>query len=180
MIPEKIIWCYGIYTPFIENLLSEFPNIILLKNLPSEEILDQYCNGTSHIALILDDLMDALEKQKQFSVNLFTRYSRHKVLSVYFLCQNQYHVSRTIQINCSHIFLLHPGRDYQNFRTLSSQMFPRAGPVLINIWKDLERNNFKYPYILLNVAPNIPYYLKILTRVFKNEDCISYIINNNR
>lgn len=175
--PQKIIWCFGIYNQFLEVLSSEFPNIILLPNFPSQEELDKYCDGKTHCLLVLDDMLSSLQTDNKQILNLFTRYARHKALTIFYLNQNTFQVSRTINLQASVHILLHPGRDFQNFRTLGSQIYGAgAGSALIKIWHDVEKF-MKYPYIVLTTTPNVEKHLKILTNIFRGQDLISYIIN---
>ena len=176
--PKKIVWCYGIFDSFLEELASKIPELILLQNLPSKEFLENEFPGDSHNILVLDDLFAELTSQKQFGITLVTRFARHRKLSVFCLNQNQYEMSRSFCLNCNHIFQLYPGRDLNSLRTLSSSMYPGSHSVLVHIWRDIEKQCASYPYMYICCKSSVKKEFKILTSIFPFEDTISYIVND--
>lgn len=85
--PEKIMYRYGIYQPLFDEMERTVPNFVSRKGIPSEEEIDEFCDGRSHVLLILDDLMNSVVQSPDMEL-LFTRGCHHKGISVIFLTQN--------------------------------------------------------------------------------------------
>ncbi len=85
--PEKIMHRYGIYQPLFDEMERTVPNFVSRKGIPSEEEIDEFCDGRSHVLLILDDLMNSVVQSPDMEL-LFTRGCHHKGISVIFLTQN--------------------------------------------------------------------------------------------
>ena len=95
--PERIMYCYGEY----QSIFNNYPHINFNEGLPNNKEFD----GKRRTLLILDDLM----KEAGDSVlDIFTKLSHHRNVSVNFLTQNLFFKSkqsRTMNINTQYIVL---------------------------------------------------------------------------
>ncbi len=70
--PERIMYCYGIYQPLFDEMERTVPNFVSRKGIPSEVEIDEFCDGRSHVLLILDDLMHSVVQNPDMEL-LFTQ-----------------------------------------------------------------------------------------------------------
>lgn len=178
-LPQNILWSYGIFDRSLEVLSLQIPNLILIENLPSQEYLEKICDGENHQILVCDDTMMELKANYKFTVNLATRFARHRKLTIFVINQNFFELPRTFNLNTRHLLLCHPGRDFLSMTNLSHQLFPKKKSILVKIWRDIEENNPNYPYLLINCGNNVQKEYKLLTCIFRGEDTISYIVNEH-
>ena len=76
-VPEKIIWCFGVYP----DEFDKYPDIDFRDGLPDPNAFD----GTTKTLLVIDDLMS----ETDYSVTkIFTKISHHGSVSVLYLSQN--------------------------------------------------------------------------------------------
>ena len=76
--------------------------------------------------MVFDDQMIDASKDKRI-VNLFTRGSHHRNLSVIYIVQNLFHQgkgSRSISLNSHYLVLFKNPRDKLQILTLAKQMYP--------------------------------------------------------
>ena len=93
--PDRILWCYGIYQTFFNDL----KNVEFHEGLPN---LDNF-DGKQRTLLILDDLMHETDDRVS---QIFTRVSHHKNVSVLYLTQNLFYGSkqnRTMNLNSHYL-----------------------------------------------------------------------------
>ena len=77
------MYCYGEYQKEFDN----YPNVEFHKGLPELVTLD----GKSRTLLVLDDLMAVTDDRV---VDLFTKISHHRNLSVVYLTQNIFYKNK--------------------------------------------------------------------------------------
>jgi len=113
--PQKIIYCYGEYQP----IFNEYPHIIFNQGLPTIEQFD----GKERTLLILDDLMG---ESNDSVLNIFTKVSNYRNVSVIYLTQNLFYKSEqncTMSLNSHFIVLFKNPRDALQVATLARQMY---------------------------------------------------------
>lgn len=57
--PEKILYCYGVYSSLYEEMEREQKNIQFHHGMPTEQSIDEYSGG-KHTLVIFDDLMSSV------------------------------------------------------------------------------------------------------------------------
>ncbi len=122
--PEKIYYCYGIRQSLFDDMERELSNVEFFDGLPSKAVLEQWASTGKHNIIVIDDLMNSLDKQVEMA-NLFCLYSHHMRFSVFLLVQNMYANSkyfRTMSLNTFYFILFQSGRDLLQVRRLASQM----------------------------------------------------------
>ena len=95
--PERIMYCYGEYQQIFEN----YYNVEFHDGLPDFVTID----GKSRTLLVLDDLMTSTADR---IVDLFTKISHHRNLSLVYLTQNIFYKnkqSRTLSLNSHYLVL---------------------------------------------------------------------------
>ena len=115
--PDRIWWCYDVY----QLLYGTVDGVEFVQGLPDFDALDP---AEKHL-IIIDDQMDNVGQRV---VNLFTKYSHHRNLSVMLIVQNlfnrnKYH--RTISLITHYMVLFKNPRDMSQIMALGQQMYPR-------------------------------------------------------
>lgn len=138
---DRIIYCY-----------SEWQQSYLhMTNIEFKQGLIEYDSLTDseNKLVIIDDLMEE-GVQNRLVVDLFTKGSHHKNLSVIFICQNLFNKgkhSRTISLNSQYLILFKNPRDQSQIRHLACQMFPTNPKFLIQSYNDATLNPHGYLFI---------------------------------
>ena len=117
--PVETIYCYGAWQEQFNDLIAEGvrlqEGLIGLEDLP---------NDGRPRWLIIDDLMEEVSGKDSVN-NLFTKYSHHRNISVFFMVQNLFKkANRTITLNAHYMFLFKNPRDKQFIDHLARQAFP--------------------------------------------------------
>lgn len=118
--------------------------------------------------LILDDLMNDTNGDV---MNLFTRHSHHRNLSVVFLVQNIFFNGnkffRTISLNCHYIILTKNPRDKQQISSLAIQLDPDNVRFVKEAYKDATRK--PYQYLLFDLSQKCLDRLRYRTNIFPDD-----------
>ena len=88
-------------------------------------------------------------------VNLFTRGSHHRNLSVIYIVQNLFHQgkgSRSISLNSHYLVLFKNPRDKLQILTLAKQMYPGQTDFFLNQYEEAVKRPFGYLLIDLKTA----------------------------
>ena len=125
---ERIVWCYSQWQPAYTQMLVAMPNIEFVKGIPRALEQDSYFDVNKRNLIVFDDQMIDASKDKRI-VNLFTRSSHHRNLSVIYIVQNLFHQgkgSRSKSLNSHYLVLFKNPRDKLQTLTLAKQMYSRA------------------------------------------------------
>ena len=132
--PERIVWCYSQWQPAYTEMLVAMPHIEFVKGIPTALEQDSYFDVNKRNLIVFDDQMIDASKDKRI-VNLFTRGSHHRNLSVIYIVQNLFHQgkgSRSISLNSHYLVLLKNPQDKLQILTLAKQMYPGQTDFFIN------------------------------------------------
>lgn len=154
---DKIIYCYSEW----QQSFEQFPSVEFKQGLIEYDSL----TDSERKLVIIDDLMEE-GVQNRLVVDLFTKGSHHKNLSVIFICQNLFNKgkhSRTISLNSQYLILFKNPRDQSQIRHLACQMYPSDPKFLIQAYNDATRQPHGYLFIDNNQATENE--LRILTDV---------------
>ena len=103
---------------------------------------------------MFDDQMIDASKDKRI-VNLFTRSSHNRNLSVIYIVQNLFHQgkgSRSISLNSHYLVLFKNLRDKLQILTLAKQMYPPQTDFILKQHKDAVKRPFGYLLIYLKTT----------------------------
>ncbi|KAL9958150.1 hypothetical protein ACROYT_G035124 [Oculina patagonica] len=84
--PERIVWCYSQWQPAYRELLLTIPGIEFIKGIPSTLEQDSFFDVNIRNLIVIDDQMIEAGSDN-WIVNLFTKGSHHRNLSVVTLCK---------------------------------------------------------------------------------------------
>ena len=101
------------------------PGIEFVKGIPHDLDEDWYFDPKINNLMVIDDQMTETSNDKRI-LNLFTKGSHHRNLSVIFLLQNVYFqgkIMRTLSLNAAYLVLFKNPRDKLQMMTLGKQMY---------------------------------------------------------
>ncbi|XP_035216111.1 uncharacterized protein LOC118189592 [Stegodyphus dumicola] len=160
-IPDKVVWCYGIYQP----LYNDIPNVTFVEGLPIK--YQEYLG--SNTLFIIDDLMSECGNDKRLT-NLFTKGSHHLNLSVIFITQNFFHKGkemREVTLNAHYLILCKNRRDVSQIVHLGKQLFPRHLKFFQEVYEDATKKPFSYLFI--DLRSETPEELRLRTQILPNQ-----------
>ena len=163
--PERILWCYGIYQTFFNDV----KNVEFHEGLPNLEVFD----GKQRTLLILDDLMHETDDRVS---QIFTRVSHHKNVSVLYLTQNLFYGSkqnRTMNLNSHYLVLFKNARDATQISHLAGQMYPGKSKFMIESYRDATSKPFSY--LLVDLKPDTEDRFRLRSNIFPGETHYVYL-----
>ena len=83
---SSILYCYGVYQDFYDEISITNSKIRFHKGIPNLEIIQSLHDGELN-AIVLDDLMETIIKNID-TQNLFTKFCHHYNITAIFLTQN--------------------------------------------------------------------------------------------
>lgn len=168
--PQRVIYFYGEY----QNKFNEFNDVELIRGLP-ENILSMV-DADKPTWIVIDDLMHESASSKVVS-ELFTKGSHHRNLSIILIVQNLFvrgNESRNISLNSQYLVLFKNPRDQSIATSLARQMFPNRVRKFQKIFEDATKKS--YSYLFIDLKPETPNEVRLLTNVFDVPLRINYNI----
>ena len=168
--PERIVWCYSQWQPAYTEMLVPMPHIEFVKGIPKALEQDSYFNVNTRNLIVFDDQMIDASKDKRI-VNLFTRGSHHRNLSVIYIVQNLFHQgkgSRSISLNSHYLVLFKNPRDKLQVLTLAKQMYPGQTDFFLNQYEEAVKRPFGY--LLIDLKTTTKDNCRLRTNVLPSEE----------
>src|SRR5436190_15921849 len=164
---ENIYWHHG---SGVQPALSD-ARIQFKTGLPDMNDFDASAAGPNLI--IIDDMMRETDANV---VDLFTKGSHHRNLSVFFITQNLFHQGRgqrDISLNAHYIICFKNPRDRAQIRHLARQVFPDETRFIEEAYADATRT--PHGYLLLDLKQSTPDELRVRARVFPDDSPYNYV-----
>lgn len=144
----------------------EVPNFIRRDRMVSfHEGLPDIQTLPSNTLLILDDMMSETDSN---IMQMFTRESHHRGISVCFLVQNLFFAVnkyfRTISLNCHYMIITKNPREKMQISSLASQVYPENVKFLKEAFFDATKKPFGY--LLLDLTQRCSDKLRFRTNIF--------------
>ena len=168
--PERIIWCYSQWQPAYSQLLMLIPTIEFVKGIPTALEQDAYLDVNKRNLIVIDDQMIEAGRDNRI-VNLFTKGSHHRNLSVIYIVQNLFHQgkgNRSISLNSHYLVLFKNPRDKLQILTLAKQMYPSETAWFIKEYEEAVRR--PYGYLFVDLRPTTPDRCRLRTNVLPGEE----------
>jgi len=148
--PERIVWVYSEKQELYKQL-GDLMDIEFIKGYKTE-IYESFSPNTTNL-LVLDDQMTTIADSKDL-LDLFTKGSHHRNLTIIFLIQNMYFSGksmRTTNLNTQYQIIFKSPRALGQVTRLSLDLF-RNNKFLPEAFKDATVK--KFSFILLDVHPD--------------------------
>ena len=146
------------------------PHIEFVKEIPTALEEDSYFDVNKRNLIVFDDQMIDASEDKRI-VNLFTRGSHHRNLSMIFIEQNifqQRKDSRSISLNSHYLVLFKNPRDKLQILTLAKQVHPGQSDFFLNQYEEAVKRHFGY--LLINLKTTTQGNCRLRTNVLPNEE----------
>ena len=163
--PERIVWCYSQWQPAYTQMLVAMLHIEFVKGIPTALEQDSYFDVNKRNLIVFD-----ASKDKRI-VNLFTRGSHHRNLSVIYIVQNLFHQgkgSRSISLNSHYLVLFKNPRDKLQILTLAKQMYPGQTDFFLNQYEEAVKRPFGY--LLIDLKTTTQDNCRLRTNVLPSEE----------
>lgn len=157
---DKIFWHYGENQELFQTFGKD---VHFEQGLPDISTFD----GKTNVLLIIDDLMREIDASV---LDLFTKGSHHKNISVILLVQNIFDknkFSRTISLNSQYIVFFKNPRDMSQIIHLAKQMFPHNTKHMQAAYK--EATSKPHGYLLVDLKQQTPDEIRLRSKVFESE-----------
>lgn len=162
---DEIIWCYDEMQP-----LYNLENVNYNQGIPDISMFD----GKKPKLLILDDLMRESDGR---IVDIFTKGSHHRNLSLFYITQNIFHQGkgqRDISLNTSYIVYFKNPRDKTQIRYLSRQVYPENSKFVDEAYKDATAK--AHGYLMIDLKQTTDDMCRFKTKIFPFDGhCTVYI-----
>jgi hypothetical protein len=163
-VPQQIIYCYGEYSAYIQELERE--GIQTFDGPPNEEMIRL---AKKPFLLVIDDLQLTIDEQ--LLNNLFTKKSHHQNFGIIFICQNIFDKKlRIARQNSQYLFLMSAPNAVLQIRILGQQLFPSKN--FMDAYNDATKK--AYSYLLIDLHPLTDPQLRLRTAIFPDETQIVY------
>ena len=141
ILPQCIVWCYKEWQKSY-NILQECEgsNIKFIQGIPYDE--DEIVTDPSATHLVIFDEIGDKDEEKLFQKSKS---------------------SRTISLNAHYLVLFQSPRDKMQIKVLANQL---QAPHMIHAFNDA--TSIPHGYLLVNLKPNTPDYLRFRTQIFQN------------
>ena len=151
-------------------MLVAMPNIEFVKGIPTALEQNSYFDVNKRNLIVFDHQMIDASKDKRI-VNLFTRGSHHRNLSVIYIVQNLFHQgkgSRSISLNSHYLVLFKNPRDKLQILTLAKQMYPGKTDFFLNQYEEAVKRPFGY--LLIDLKTTTQDNCRLRTNVLPSEE----------
>ena len=163
--PEKIIYYFTEY----QSIFDRYPHVIFRQGVPKSAEIEDMRNAL----VILDDMMSEVDHK---ILNIFTRGSHHREISIIFMVQNFFNKNkhmRTISLNAQYIVLFKNPRDNSQFAHLARQIYPHSYLYAVEAYKNSTQDAFGY--LLIDLRNEQDEELRLRTHIFPGERQIVYV-----
>ena len=191
--PDRIIWCYSQWQPAYTQLLMMKPTIEFVQGIPSSLENDTYLDVNIRNLIVNDDQMIEAGNDNRI-VNLFTRGSHHRNLSVIYIVQNVFHqgkgsrsISAPLKPGFERFTTEHgestwccskmPHRDKLQILTLAKQMYPKQTALFLKEYEEAVRR--PYGYLFVDLKPTTPESCRLRTNVLPGEEKFDRRVKEN-
>ena len=142
---ERIIFCYGEY----QIIFDKYPGVEFHDGLPDLSFFDL----KKRTLLVMDDLMTSTDDRV---VDIFTKVSHHRNISVVYFTQNLFYKNkqtRTFSVNSHYIVMFKNARDATQVANLARQMYPGKSAFMFEAFKNATRA--PYGYLLIDLKQEL-------------------------
>ena len=177
--PERIVWCYSQWQPAYTEMLVATPHIEFVKGIPTALEQDSYFDVNKRNLIMFNDQMIDVSKDKRI-VNLFSRGSHYRNLSVIYIVQNLFHQrkgSLGISVNSHYLVLFRNPRDKLQILTLAKQMYPGQTDFCLKKYEEAVKRPFGY--LLIDLKTTTQDNCRLQTNFLPNEEGFKKIFLNS-
>lgn len=161
---KNILWCYDEMQP-----LYNLTGVNYYQGIADLSMFD----GKEPQLMIIDDLMRESDGRV---VDIFTKGSHHRNLSIFYITQNLFHQGkgqRDISLNSSYIVYFKNPRDKTQIRYLARQLVPENPKYVEEAYRDATSK--PHGYLMIDLKQNTDDVYRLKTNIFVSDYTICYI-----
>jgi hypothetical protein len=170
---KEIVWCFGECQPLHEVIRNSITiPIIFLEGLPKLNDIAPEINAPPRL-LIIDDLMTESNTE---IVNLFSKGSHHRNLSIIYITQNIFHQgkgSRDISLNAHYSIIFKNPRDKSQILHYARQVHPENPKFIQEAF--LDATSKPHSYLLFDMKQTTPDAFRFRSDIFPGESNVVYV-----
>lgn len=158
------------YSEWQSAYLEMGKNVDFHEGLPQ---LSDFSGDDRPKLIILDDLMS--ESSNKTVVDIFTKYSHHKNLSVIYLTQNLFHQGRgqrDISLNAHYIVVFKNPRDKAQIQHFGRQLYPENSKFIQEAYNDATSK--PHGYLLIDLKQQTEETCRVRSCIFPDDE-INYV-----
>ena len=163
--PRSLHYCYGAWQPGFRRLQKR--GVQFHEGVPDVESLsDWFPRGG---VFVLDDLMAEGSNDKNV-LDLFTKHSHHRNITVLYLCQDMFppgKYAKSISKNAHYIVAFKNPRDQLGMRKVLLQAFPHRWNAVQRTFQTVTDRLFGY--LVLDLHPKSPDDRRVVSHLLKDE-----------
>ena len=159
-IPQRIVWCYGIYQAALQQELIRRGYETRSEIIPTSEI-------KPYDIIVLDDLIQE-SKNSQDVTAMFTKAAHHKPCFIIFITQNLFppgKEARTRSLNTHYYIIFKNPRDKSQVEYLARQILPRKSKALIDVFE--AATSQPHNYLFLDFTQECPDAFRFRSHLFE-------------
>ena len=149
--PRKVVYAYDRWQPRFDRMKKR-DGIVFYKGIPDSAQLPKWFPKGG--VLVLDDLMEEGGQDKR-GLDLFTKDSHHRNITVLFLTQDLFSpgkFSKTINRNAHYLVAFKNPRDKTGIRNVLLQMYPDKWRSILDVYNKVTSEPFGYLFIDVHPA----------------------------
>lgn len=167
---DRIIFYYAEWQEaYASQLHSDLPGLQIEFREGLPKTTDYSDDNSKKKLLVLDDLMRE-SSSCDVILDLFTKGSHHKNISVIFITQNVFHKGksqRDISLNTKYLIIFKNPRDRSQIQHLARQLYPEDPKFLQEAYIDATKT--PYSYLFIDLSQDIPDELRVQTCIFPKD-----------
>ena len=160
--PDEIIYYFTEY----QSIFDRYPHVIFRQGVPKSDEIENMRN----VLVILDDMMTEVDQK---ILNIFTRGSHHREISIIFMVQNFFNKNKHMRTICTVYRYLQESARQQSNRTSGEQLYPHNYRFAVDSYKNSTQEAFGYLLVDLRIEQDKE--LRLRTHVFPGEQQIVYV-----
>ena len=169
----EVVWCYAEWQDLYEK--NENKIVRFHHGLPQ---LEDFPPNEGAKIIIIDDMMREADERV---VDLFTKGSHHRNLSIMFISQNMFHQGRgrrDISLNSHYLVCFKNPRDRAQISHLSRQVYPDNPLFVREAFEDA--TSTPHGYLLFDFKQSTPDIMRFRTLIFPDDkNCFVYLPKNS-
>lgn len=176
--PDKTILFYTVNQPIYDDMLSSGAIDQLIEGSPSIDQMIEMAEPfkkTNGCCLVFDDHIHNIQSTMS---KLFTMYSHHMNISVFFLTQNLFLQDkdyRLMSINTNYMILMGGNRNRGQIQHFARQISPYRTGYIVDGFYDATKNK-KYSYLLIDFKQGVPDHIRVRTNIVPQDNIDEPII----
>jgi hypothetical protein len=170
---EEIIWCFGESQPMHEELKNSLSTPIkFIEGIPNLNDIASESKPPARL-IVIDDFMREADGKV---VDIFSKGSHHRNLSIIFITQNiffQGKGARDMSLNAHYLVIFKNPRDRSQFQSMARQIYPENTKFITEAYADATSK--PHSYLLLDMRQSTPDAFRFRTEIFPGENQFVYI-----